>query len=105
MYELPPLQYAFNALEPAIDAMTMEIHHDKHHATYVNSLNKALESHHELQNRPIAALLKGINTLPDSVRTAVRNHGGGHANHTLFWDLLAPGGSKAPGGALSGAIT
>ncbi|HEX7432145.1 MAG TPA: superoxide dismutase [Anaerolineaceae bacterium] len=105
MYELPPLQYAFNALEPAIDAMTMEIHHDKHHATYVNSLNKALESHPELQNRPIDALLKGINTLPDSVRTAVRNHGGGHANHTLFWDLLAPGGSKAPGGALSGAIT
>ncbi len=104
MFELPPLKFASNALEPAIDAMTMEIHHDKHHGTYVNNLNKALETHPELQNRSIEELLRGINTLPDNVRTAVRNQGGGHANHTLFWEILNPGGSKQPGGALSAAI-
>ncbi len=105
MFVLPPLQYAFNALEPVVDAMTMEIHHDKHHATYVNNLNKALESHADLQNRSVEDLLKGINTLPENVRTAVRNQGGGHANHTLFWEILAPGGSKQPTGALSGALS
>jgi Fe-Mn family superoxide dismutase len=103
-YELPPLKYAFNALEPAIDAMTMEIHHDKHHAAYVNNLNKALENFPDWQGRPIDALLKSINEVPETIRTAVRNNGGGHANHTLFWDWLMPGGSKAPSGSLEKEI-
>jgi len=100
LFELPPLKYAFNALEPAIDAMTMEIHHDKHHGAYVNNLNKALENYPEWQGRPVETLLRSINEVPEAIRTAVRNNGGGHANHTLFWDWLMPGGSKAPGGPL-----
>ncbi len=105
MFELPPLPYAFNALEPAIDAMTMEIHHDKHHGGYVNNLNKALENTPELQNRPVESLLRSINSLPDNVRTAVRNQGGGHANHTFFWEILVPGGSKTPSGSLANALS
>jgi superoxide dismutase, Fe-Mn family len=100
LYELPALTYAFNALEPVIDAMTMEIHHDKHHAAYVNNLNKALEAYPNLQGMPVNQLLHGISTVPEVIRTAVRNNGGGHANHSLFWELLAPGGAKAPTGAL-----
>ena len=96
LYELPPLKYAFNALDPAIDAMTMEIHHDKHHGAYVNNLNKALESYPQWQGRPVESLLRSINELPEAIRIAVRNNGGGHANHTLFWDWLMPGGSKTP---------
>ena len=95
-YELPPLNFAFNALEPAIDAMTMEIHHDKHHGAYVNNLNKALETYPDWQGKPIDELLKSLNLVPEAIRTTVRNNGGGHANHTLFWQLLMPGGSKSP---------
>ncbi len=104
LYELPPLTFAFNALEPAIDAMTMEIHHDKHHAAYVNNLNKALEAYPDWQGRPIEALLKSLNEVPEAVRTAVRNNGGGHANHTYFWWWLNPGGSKAPSSSLEKEI-
>jgi len=100
IFELSPLKYAFDALEPVIDARTMEIHHDKHHATYVNNLNKALESAPEFYEKPIEAILRDINAVPEPIRVAVRNNGGGHANHTLFWEVLAPGGLKAPTGAL-----
>jgi Fe-Mn family superoxide dismutase len=104
MFELPPLKYAFNAIEPTIDAMTMEIHHDKHHAAYVTNLNKALESAPNLQGKSIESILKDIQQVPESIRTAVRNNGGGHFNHTLFWDWIAPGGSKTPAAGLSGEI-
>jgi superoxide dismutase, Fe-Mn family len=100
LYELTPLKFDFNALEPAIDARTMEIHHDKHHAAYVNNLNKALESAPELFGTPVEKLLGDLSKVPEAIRTAVRNNGGGHANHTLFWEVLTPGGKKSPGGAL-----
>lgn len=100
LFELPQLKFAFDALEPAIDARTMEIHHDKHHAAYVANLNKALESAPEYYNKPIEAILKEINSLPEAIRTTVRNNGGGHANHSLFWEVLNPGGKKEPSGAL-----
>jgi Fe-Mn family superoxide dismutase len=100
LFELPKLKFAFDALEPAIDARTMEIHHDKHHGAYVNNLNKALESAPEFYGQPIEQLLRDINKVPESIRTAVRNNGGGHANHSLFWDLLVPGGAKTPASAL-----
>lgn len=104
LFELPALKFAFDALEPAIDARTMEIHHDKHHAAYVANLNKALESAPEFFGRPIESILRGIQEVPEAIRTAVRNNGGGHANHSLFWDLLVPGGSKAPTGELADEI-
>lgn len=104
MFELPPLKYAFNALEPVIDAMTMEIHHDKHHGAYVTNLNKALEGAPELSGKSIEWILRNINQVPEGIRTAVRNNGGGHYNHTLFWDWIAPGGSKSPSGALANEI-
>ncbi len=100
LFELPALKFAFDALEPAIDARTMEIHHDKHHAAYVNNLNKALESAPEFYGQPIENILRDINKVPESIRTAVRNNGGGQANHSLFWEVLNPGGKKAPEGAL-----
>lgn len=100
LFELPQLKFAFNALEPAIDARTMEIHHDKHHATYVTNLNKAFESVPEFYGKPIENVLREINKVPESIRTAVRNNGGGHANHSLFWELLNPGGKKSPDGVL-----
>ncbi len=100
LYELPQQKFSFNALEPAIDAKTMEIHHDKHHAAYVNNLNKALEAAPELYGQPVEKLISDLDKLPESIRTAVRNNGGGHANHTLFWEILNPGGKKAPTGAL-----
>ena len=103
-FALPPLGYANDAVEPAVDAQTMGIHHDKHHATYVTNLNKALETQVALQGKTLRELLTGLATLPDGVRTAVRNNGGGHANHALFWMLLAPGGAKTPSGALGSAI-
>ncbi len=103
-FELPPLPYGFNALEPHIDAKTMEIHHDKHHATYVAGINSALEGQSDLQNKSVEDLLRGINQVPDSIRTAVRNHGGGHANHSLFWQIMSPNGGGEPTGALSEAI-
>jgi len=103
-HEVPPLPYAFNALEPHIDARTMEIHHDKHHAGYVNKLNAALEGHADLQAKSLEDLLRGLSSLPDSVRGAVNNNGGGHHNHSVFWKNLAPGGGGAPSGALADAI-
>lgn len=100
VFEVPQLKFAFDALEPAIDARTMEIHHGKHHAAYVTNLNKALESAPELYEKTIEEILKSMNTVPEAIRTAVRNNGGGHANHSLFWDVLNPGGKNAPSGAL-----
>jgi superoxide dismutase, Fe-Mn family len=100
-FELPPLKFAFNALEPAIDARTMEIHHDRHHATYITNLNKALESAPEFYDHSIEDILRNLNKIPENIRVAVRNNGGGHHNHTLFWDFLTPGGAKMPAGALA----
>src|SRR5437763_641141 len=94
MFELPELGYAFDALQPYIDAQTMEIHHDKHHAAYVAKLNDALIGAPEWQNKPIEEILKYIESLPSDIRTPVRNNGGGHYNHTLFWESMKPGGSK-----------
>jgi Fe-Mn family superoxide dismutase len=104
MHSVPDLPYAFDALEPHIDARTMEIHHDKHHAAYVTNLNKALEGHDALAAKSVEDLLRGIDQVPESIRTAVRNHGGGHANHSLFWTVMGPGGGGRPGGALASAI-
>ncbi|MEN6408098.1 MAG: superoxide dismutase [Anaerolineaceae bacterium] len=104
MFELAPLPYAYDALEPVIDARTMEIHHDKHHAAYVANLNKALDGAPELQKMDIVSLLRGINAVPEAIRTAVRNNGGGHFNHTLYWDLMKPGGKQMPYGDLEAAI-
>ena len=104
MFEVPALPYSFDALEPHIDARTMEIHHDKHHAAYVNNLNKALDGHPDLQQKSIEDLLRGIDKVPEAIRTAVRNNGGGHANHSLFWQVMGPGGGGKPGGALASAI-
>jgi Fe-Mn family superoxide dismutase len=103
-HQLPALPYAFNALEPHIDAQTMEIHHDRHHATYVNNLNAALEGHADLQAKSIEELIGNLDAVPEAIRTAVRNNGGGHANHTLFWEILSPNGGGAPTGALADAI-
>lgn len=100
LFALSPLPYDFNAVEPAIDALTMEIHHDKHHATYVANLNKALESQPELQGKSLEDLLSDLNAIPEAVRTAIRNNGGGHANHSLYWEILTPGGSKSPAASL-----
>ena len=103
-HSLPPLPYAFNALEPHIDARTMEIHHGKHHQAYVTNLNAALDKHPELHSKTIEDLLKGINSVPDDIRTPVRNNGGGHANHTMFWEIMGPDGGGAPSGAIGDAI-
>ena len=103
-HEVPPLPYAYNALEPHIDEQTMRIHHDKHHAAYVTNLNAALEKAPELQQKGIEDLVRGINSVPEEIRTAVRNNGGGHVNHTLFWDIMTPGGAGEPSGALADAI-
>ncbi len=103
-HELPPLPYAFDALEPHIDAKTMEIHHDKHHAAYVNKLNAALADHSDLQAKSLEDLLRGLTALPDSVRNAVNNHGGGHLNHTIFWNNMSPDGGGEPAGALADGI-
>jgi Fe-Mn family superoxide dismutase len=103
-FKLPDLPYDFAALEPHIDARTMEIHHGKHHATYVAKLNAALEKHPALAEKPVEALLKSLDTVPAEIRTAVRNHGGGHYNHSLFWKLLAPAAGGSPTGALATAI-
>ncbi|QCR32880.1 superoxide dismutase [Lysinibacillus sp. SGAir0095] len=102
-YELPQLTYAYDALEPNIDAKTMEIHHTKHHNTYVTSLNAAVEGT-EFAGKDLLDLISNIDALPADKQTAVRNHGGGHANHTLFWEILAPGGATAPTGELASAI-
>jgi len=103
-FTVPPLPYSFDALEPYIDAKTMEIHHDKHHGAYVNNLNKALEGHADLQSKSIDDLLKNLDAVPESIRTTVRNNGGGHWNHALFWTLMKKGGSGEPKGDLATAI-
>jgi Fe-Mn family superoxide dismutase len=103
-FELNALPYPTNALEPYIDAKTMEIHHGKHHATYVTNLNNALKDHADLATKSLEDLLTGLDALPESIRTVVRNNGGGHWNHDLFWKLMTPGGSKAPTGALESAV-
>ena len=104
-YTLPPLPYAFDALEPHIDARTMEIHHDKHHAAYVNNLNNALKDHPELAAKPVNELIADLASVPEAIRTAVRNNGGGHSNHTFFWEIMGQGKGGAPVGSLGEAIT
>src|SRR2546425_4920097 len=103
-YELPPLPYPKNALEPHIDAQTMEIHHDKHHGTYVTNLNKALEGAADLQGKSAEDLIKNLNAVPENIRTAVRNNGGGHINHSMFWTIMGPKAGGQPSGALGDAI-
>lgn len=103
-HEVPPLPYGYNALEPHIDEQTMRIHHDKHHAAYVTNLNNALQNQPNLQNKNVEELLRDLNSVPEDIRTAVRNNGGGHANHTMFWLIMAPGAGGAPSGALADAI-
>ena len=103
-HTLPPLPYPSDGLEPYIDKQTMEIHHGKHHQAYVTNLNAALEKHPELQSNSIEDLLKGINSVPEDIRTAVRNNGGGHVNHSMFWQIMGPGKGGAPTGAIASAI-
>jgi Fe-Mn family superoxide dismutase len=103
-YRLPDLPYAFDALEPHIDARTMEIHHGKHHAGYVAKLNAAVEGHSDLAAKPVEELLRDLASLPENIRTAVRNNGGGHANHSLFWPLLSGSGGGNPTGDIAAAI-
>jgi Fe-Mn family superoxide dismutase len=103
-HNLPPLPYPFDALEPYIDAKTMEIHHDKHHGAYVNNLNKALDGNPELQKLPVEELLARIGKAPEAVRTAVRNNGSGHLNHSMFWKIMKKGGGGEPSGDLAAAI-
>ena len=103
-HTLPPLPYDFGALEPHIDAKTMEIHHGKHHQAYVNNLNAALEKAPELQGKSLDEVLRDLNKVPEGVRTAVRNNGGGHWNHTMFWEIMAPQAGGEPSGALGDAI-
>ena len=104
-HQLPSLPYAFDALEPHIDAQTMQIHHGKHHAAYVNNLNAALEKHPDLAGKSVEDLIKNLATVPEDIRTAVRNNGGGHVNHTMFWQIMGPGKGGAPSGAAGEAIT
>ena len=103
-HELPDLPYDFNALAPHIDEQTMRIHHGKHHAAYVAKLNGALEAHPDLQGKSVAELIGDLDALPEAIRTAVRNNGGGHANHTLFWQIMGPGAGGAPTGQIADAI-
>src|SRR5213594_696770 len=103
-YSLPPLPYPSDALEPHIDKQTMEIHHGKHHNAYVTNLNAALEKYPELQSKSVEDLLKSFNTVPEDIRTAVRNNGGGHANHTMFWEIMGPKAGGEPKGPLADAI-
>ena len=103
-HELPDLPYDFNALAPHIDEQTMRIHHGKHHAAYVAKLNGALEAHPDLQGKSVEELIGDLDALPEGIRTAVRNNGGGHANHTLFWQMMAPGAGGAPTGQIADAI-
>ena len=103
-YTLPPLPYPADALEPHIDKMTMEIHHGRHHKAYVDNVNKALEGQAALANKPIEQLLREINQVPENIRTAVRNNGGGHANHTMFWEIMGPKAGGQPTGPLADEI-
>jgi len=103
-HSLPPLPYAPEALEPHIDKQTMEIHHGKHHQAYVNNLNAALEKHPDLQGKSAEDLIKSLSSVPEDIRTAVRNNGGGHVNHTMFWQIMAPNAGGAPTGHIADAI-
>ena len=103
--EVPPLPYAYNALEPHIDEQTMHLHHDKHHQAYVTNFNAAIEKHPELAGKSPEELLKDLNAVPDDIRAAVRNNGGGHVNHSMFWQIMGPGGGGEPTGAIAEAIT
>ncbi|MFY9614839.1 MAG: superoxide dismutase [Candidatus Dormiibacterota bacterium] len=104
-YELPALPYGYDALEPHIDAQTMEIHHTKHHQTYVDKLNAALEGHDDLASQSVEDLLRNFSTVPDDIKTPVKNHGGGHANHSLFWTIMGPGGGGDATGDVAAAIS
>jgi Fe-Mn family superoxide dismutase len=103
-FQLPDLGYAYDALEPHIDARTMEIHHSKHHAGYTSKFNGALEGHADLHGKSAIAIISDLDALPEAIRTAVRNNGGGYVNHALFWDVMTPGGANAPSGDLATAI-
>jgi Fe-Mn family superoxide dismutase len=103
-HQLPPLPYDAAALEPHIDAQTMQIHHGKHHAAYVNNLNAALEKHANLASKSVDELIRNLSAVPDDIRTAVRNNGGGHVNHTMFWQIMGPGKGGAPTGAIAAAL-
>ena len=103
-FEVPPLPYSFDALEPHIDALTMEIHHDRHHGAYVNNLNGAIEKHPELADRTIEQLLGDLTAIPEDIRAVVRNNGGGHYNHSIFWTIMKPGGGGDPSGPIADAI-
>jgi Fe-Mn family superoxide dismutase len=103
-YTLPPLPYDYAALEPHVSAKTMQFHHDKHHQAYVTNLNAALKDHPDHQGKPIEDLIRDLNALPEGIRAAVRNNGGGHANHSMFWQMMKPGGGGEPTGALAQAI-
>src|SRR4051795_2868600 len=103
-YTLPPLPYDYGALEPHISARTMQFHHDKHHQAYVNNLNAALKDHPDHQGKTIEELISNLDALPEGIRTAVRNNGGGHANHSLFWQIMKPNGGGEPSGAIADAI-
>src|SRR5215469_9579212 len=103
-YEVPPLPYAYNALEPHIDEQTMHLHHDKHHAAYVTNLNAAVAKHPELEKKSAEELIRNLSAVPEDIRTAVRNNGGGHVNHSMFWQIMGPKGGGQPTGALADAI-
>jgi superoxide dismutase, Fe-Mn family len=103
-FEVPPLPYDYNALEPHIDEETMHLHHDKHHAAYVNNLNAAIEKHPELQGKSAEELITDLNAVPEDIRTAVRNNGGGHVNHSMFWQIMGPNGGGQPTGTVADAI-
>jgi Fe-Mn family superoxide dismutase len=103
-HELPPLPYAYDALEPHIDKETMTLHHDKHHQAYVNNLNTALEKYPDLQGKSAEELIRDLNSVPEVIRMAVRNNGGGHVNHTMFWEIMGPNGGGQPTGAIADAI-
>jgi superoxide dismutase, Fe-Mn family len=104
-YELPPLSYPFNALEPHIDAKTMEIHHDKHHQAYITNANNALKDHPDLAAKPVDELIANLSQVPESIRTVVRNNAGGHSNHSFFWKIIGPNAGGTPNGKLADAIT
>jgi len=104
-YQLPALPYDFAALEPHIDTLTMQIHHGKHHAAYVNNLNAAIEKHKTLEGKSAEDLIRNLAAVPEDIRTAVRNNGGGHVNHSMFWQIMGPGKGGAPTGAIAAAIT
>lgn len=103
-YELPPLPYDYNALEPYIDTQTMQIHHDKHHQTYVTNLNNALQGNDQLASMSVDDLVRNISQVPENIRTAVQNNGGGHSNHSMFWTIMKPNGGGQPSGDLANAI-